>query len=172
MNTSHLFVEGYRRMLERIQQYVESLSEKEQQALFRLQHSLDHVIDEAVELDEMTREEATLLATYVKRDLQDAGQHLAETGQELSAWLRFDAELLEQRLLEWFGRAADNTKLELLQWEDTLDRATHYYRGEVTGPGSLHCAQCGHAMQFHEPALIPACPNCGAERYTRLSEVN
>jgi len=172
MNTSHLLVEGYRRMLERIQQHVESLSEKEQQALFRLQHSLDHVIDEAVELDEMTREEATLLATYVKRDLQDAGQHLAETGQELSAWLRFDAELLEQRLLEWFGRAADNTKLELLQWEDSLERATHYYSGEVTGPGSLHCAQCGHAMPFHEPTLIPACPNCGAERFTRLNEAN
>ena len=170
MNTSHPLVEGYRHMLERIQQHWEALSEKEQQALFRLQNSLDHVVEQAVELDELTREEAQIVAGYVKRDLQDAGQHLAESGQELNAWLRFDTQLLEQRMLEWFARAADNTKLELLKWEEELDRATHYYSGEVTGPGSLQCEQCGHTVQFHEPALIPACAQCGGERYTRIVE--
>jgi Zn finger protein HypA/HybF involved in hydrogenase expression len=75
-------------------------------------------------------------------------------------------------MLEWFGQAADKTKLELLQWQNELERATHYYSGEVTGPGSLQCEQCGHKLQFHEPALIPACPSCGSESYTRLDEVS
>ena len=170
MNTPNPLVEGYQRMLERIQQQWEELSAKEQQAMFQLQHSLDHVIEQAVELDELTREEAHIVAGYLKRDLQDAGQHLAETGQELGAWLRFDTELLEERLLNWFSIAADHTKLELLKWEDELDRATHYYSNEVTGPGSLQCEQCGHVVEFHAPAAIPVCSQCGGERYVRLTE--
>ncbi|MEZ5592354.1 MAG: zinc ribbon-containing protein [Gammaproteobacteria bacterium] len=172
MNSSHPLVEGYRRMLERLQQQLESLGAKEQQAMFQLQHSLDHVVEQAVELDELTREEANIVAGYIKRDLQDAGQHLAESGQELSAWLRFDAQLLEERMLEWFGQAADKTRLELLQWENELDRATHYYSGEVTGPGTLQCEQCSHTVQFHAPGVIPACPQCGGERYTRMNEAD
>lgn len=164
MSNHHPLVEAYRRMLERLNE----LNAKEQEVFQRLQNSLDHVVDQAVELDEITREEANIVAGYLKRDLQDAGQHLAETGQELNAWLRFDTQLLEQQMLDWFAQAADNTRMYWLEWE----KSQKYYTGEVTGPGTLQCEQCGAQLQFHAPAMIANCPDCDGEVFSRANDEN
>jgi hypothetical protein len=107
---------------------LEELEQAETGGAFpQLRASIEHAAEKAVELGELTREEARLIGGYLKRDLEDAGQYLTTTGQDLRAWLRFDLELLEDRMLEFLQRGVDQSRLELLAFEasaaETGDRS-------------------------------------------------
>ena len=157
-------VEAYDRMMERVSA---SLEEAEEKARPTLQKHLDRAVDKTVELEELTREEAEKVAAWLRRDLRDAGHHLAETGDELGNWLKFDIELMEQRLYEFLARAADKTKLELLELRETLEADPPHHSGEITGPGTLYCSGCGQAMHFHRTGHIPPCPKCHGSNFRR-----
>lgn len=157
-------VRAYNRMMERVKS---SLERSEQKTLAALQHSVDAAKDQAVELGELTREEADLIGAYLRRDLEDAGEYLAETGHELESWLQFDIELVEDRLWEAFTAAADQTKLAFLELEEQARLASEYRTGEVTGMGTLQCVNCGELLRFHAPGPIPPCPQCGETRFAR-----
>ena len=162
--------QAYNRMMERVKLRLEELEHAEQQVLPRLRHGIEHAAEKAVELGELTREEAHLIGSYLKRDLEDAGHYLAETGHDLGAWLRFDLELIEDRLLDLFRSAADRTRLEMLNFEETVERASHYQTGEITGLGTLQCDECGELLHFHATGSIPACPKCNATTFNRVAD--
>ena len=128
-------VDAYRRMMERVKSRLEELEQAEKAAFPQLSASIEHAAQKAVELDELTREEARLIGGYLKRDLEDAGQYLAATGHDLGAWLRFDLELLEDRLLDFFRRGVDRSRLDLLAFEAPPAGAepVRYRSGEITG---------------------------------------
>jgi hypothetical protein len=155
--------------MERVKVGLEEFEQAERDALPNLQRSVERAAETAVALGELTREEAHLLSAYVTRDLQDAGHHLATTGQDLREWLRFDLDLIEDRLLEFLQAAADKTRLEMLAFEEEVERASHYRTGEITGPGTLQCDNCGEALHFHATAHIPPCPKCHATDFSRMT---
>lgn len=161
---------AYERMMERVRERLRALEAAETETLPHLRRSIEHAAEKAVELGELTREEAQIVAGYVRRDLRDAGRHLAETGSELRDWLRFDIELIEDRLVELLSHAADRTRLELLELQAELEAASHYTSGEVTGPGTLVCDRCGETLRFRGVAVIPACPGCGHDHFSRPAE--
>jgi rubrerythrin len=165
-------VQAYDRMMERVKLRLEELEQAEQAALPQLRASIEHAAEKAVELGELTREEARLIGGYLKRDLEDAGQYLTTTGRDLRAWLRFDVELLEDRLLDFFQRGVDQSRLEFLAFEGSEADAEliEYRSGEITGPGTLQCAECGEPMIFHAPAAIAPCPICGGTMFVRIAE--
>ena len=165
-------VQAYDRMMERVKIRLEELEQAEQEALPQLRASIEHATEKAVELGELTREEAHLIGGYLKRDLEDAGQYLTTTGQDLRAWLRFDLELLEDRMLEFFQRGVDQSRLELLAFEaPSAEVETERYRGgEITGPGTLQCENCGELMIFRASATIAPCPVCGGTDFARVTE--
>ena len=165
-------IKAYDLMIERVKARLEEFEQAEREALPNLQRTIEHAAEKAVELGELTHEEAQLVGGYLKRDLQDAGQYLATTGHDLSAWLRFDLALIEDRLLELFRSAADKTRLEMLAFEETVERASHYVTGEVTGPGTLQCDNCGKLLHFHATGHIPPCPQCHTTSFSRdLSDI-
>ena len=100
---------GYERMLERTSRLVETA----ESAVPRLRELLEQAREKAVELGELTREEANRVSQYLERDVQDAASYLNETGADFREWIRFDAEQVEQRLLDAFMSVADRTRLEL-----------------------------------------------------------
>lgn len=158
-------LEGYKRMLDRVKHALQDL---ESAAESRLEKALDLAKDKALELGELTREEADRVADYLRRDVEDAANYLVgPEGQELAAWLKFDVEQIEQRLLEAFLSAADQTKLELMRLEQRGAIPNVYRAGEITGLGTLDCDQCGTSLHFHEPKHIPACPSCHNKTFTR-----
>ncbi|MDG4551096.1 MAG: hypothetical protein P9F19_16925 [Candidatus Contendobacter sp.] len=163
---------AYRRMMERVKLRLEELEQAERDALPQLRASIEHAAEKAVELGELTREEARLIGGYLKRDLEDAGQYLTATGRDLRAWLRFDVELLEDRLLDFFQRGVDQSRLEFLTFEtvETEVEPVEYRGGEITGPGTLHCKSCGEPMVFRAPAAIAPCPACGGTVFVRVGE--
>jgi predicted nucleic acid-binding Zn-ribbon protein len=157
-------VHAYHRMMERVRNAVE---EAESRTLPTIRHSVEKARDTAVELEELTHDEAEKVAYYLKRDVQDAARHLSESSHELTSWLRFDMDLIEDQLLDVFSRVADHTKLEWLDLQEELESDPPYHAGEVTGPGSLYCTACNEAVHFHHITRIPECPKCGNSTFRR-----
>jgi hypothetical protein len=156
--------DAYERMLERVD---EMLEKAEKNTIPNLKKSIEHARERAVELNELTREEAEKVATYVERDMKDAAHFLLETGEQFREWWRFDVKLIENRLLDMFANVADKTRVELEKLAGEAREASLYHTGEVTGPGTLVCIGCGKELHFHKAGHIPPCPQCHGTRFQR-----
>ena len=165
-DTVDKLVQAYESMLKRTHETIEQ-AEKESVPAFR--ELLHKARDNMVELGELTREEANKVAEYVERDIQDAAGYIADTGEDLKKWWRFDLDQIEQRLLDTFSQVADQTSVQLRNWAEQAREAALYHAGEVTGPGTLVCDACGAEMNMHEAGRIPPCPKCHATSFKRAS---
>lgn len=154
-------VNAYNRMMERVKTTADHLGYQ------NLKHAIQLAKDRAVELGELTREEAEQIGDYLVRDVEDAGQYLADSGGELKDWLRFDLQLIEERLLDMFALAADKTRLELIQLAENARHAGEYHSGHITSIGTLQCVDCGELLHFHATSHIPPCPKCHGSVFTR-----
>ena len=155
---------AYNRMMERVRHAFEN------DAVQGLQRGIDSAKHKAVELGELTREDAEQIGQWLRRDLSDAGYYLASTSSDLGKWLRFDIEQVEARLLELFQSAADRTRLEYLEFENSVAEASEYRTGQVTSPGTLRCDHCGKELHFLTTGHIPPCPGCHHTTYGRVAE--
>lgn len=160
-------VDAYERMMERVHTALEHAGKD---TLPNLQRLIDQAADKAVELKEVTREDVDRIAGYFKRDVEDAAQFLNNSGDELSRWLRFDLDLMEDRLLDMFSLVADRTSVEWMDLADRAWEASLYRTGEVTGPGTLQCTVCEELLHFHKAAHIPPCPACHGTEFRRPGE--
>lgn len=145
------------------------LDNAEQKALPTLQKNLEKAMIQSIELKEITKEEAEKLAYYIRRDLDDAAHYLEQTGDELSTWISFDLELVEQRLWDVFSKVADKTRIELAQLKAQAKRAQEYHTGEITGIGTLACESCNSLVHFKKTSRIPPCPKCHHSVFIRTS---
>ena len=113
-------IAAYERMMERVRAAAE---EADLELRPKLAWLLETAQDKAVELGELSREEAERIGDYLRRDIEDAagflaGEKIGEKGGELMDWLRLDIDIVEKRLLELFAGVADRTRLELLALEE------------------------------------------------------
>lgn len=152
-----VLAKAYETMHERV---AEKLHKVKQQTGPVLHGFIDEAKDKAVELDELTEHDAEKLALWLKRDLDDAISHIAETGDELKDWLGFETTLIESALLYMLLETADKTTVELLRLKENAERPYIYHTGEITGPGTLICDQCEEKLHFHKAGHIPPCPKC------------
>ncbi len=157
-------VGAYERMLERVD---EMLDQAEKRTLPTLKRSIEQAREKAVELNELTREEAERIGEFLERDMHAAADYLSETGEEFRNWFSFDLELIENRLLEMFANVADRTRVELDALAERAREAVYYHTGEITGPGTLICTECGKVLHFHKSGHIPPCSKCHATSFKR-----
>lgn len=155
---------AYDDMMMRVKTAYEEAEESTRPVLQRFIHKAR---DTAIELEELTKEEAEKVAYYLHRDMQDAGKQLAESGHELGDWLRFDMTQIEDRLLSVLSLVADRTRLEMLQFEHDIKEGPAWNASEITGPGTLTCDQCDTSLRFRATQQIPNCPNCDHTVYHR-----
>ena len=69
--------EAYEKMFERAAEHFHNAEEKTGPLLHKL---IDEAREKAVELRELSKEDADKLSVYLKRDLDDAADYLSETG--------------------------------------------------------------------------------------------
>lgn len=168
-NDKDRFTRAYHRMLERVR---EGLEKAEQESVPKVRERIDDAMEKAVELGELSREEGEKVAGYLRRDLEDAGRFLAETGQAWKEWLRFDMQYMQDSMWDMFARVADQTSLALKEFRREMRRYDEFRAGEVIGFGTLECNGCGKQLQFQEPATIPVCPECGGNAFVRITSAS
>lgn len=164
-HTDQKLENAYHLMMQRVQDTLADTGDSAD----TVQQALQQARDVAVEQGELSREEAEKISAWVQRDLNDAGQYLARTGGELRDWLHMDMELIELSLLDLFTSVADKTKLELMELQHDLDHRGVYRSGEIAGPGTLECQECGELLNFKKAGHIPPCPRCHATSFNRKS---
>lgn len=164
MKINQKLIDAYNTMMKRLHSVLEEAEEK---ALPSLEQNIENAKIKAIELGELTREEAEKIAIYLKRDIDDAADYLQETGEEFSSWIKFDFNLIEETLTDAFIKVADQTKLQLRQLEQRARAVNSYHTGEITGIGTLVCEQCDSALHFKKTGHIPPCPKCHATKFKR-----
>jgi len=155
---------AYEKMYERAVTNFHSAKNKSGPVLHKL---IDEAKHKAIELEELATDDASQIADWLKRDLDDKVNYLIYEENELKDWLGFETSLLETAVLDLMLKTADKTILELLKMKEMAQRPARYNSGEVTGPGTLKCEQCDEKIHFHKAGKIPSCPNCHATIFTR-----
>lgn len=158
-------VHAYDQMMEHLHALIDNTEKGTQ----NLQHLVEKARDKVVEKEEITREEAEKISEFLKRDLHNAGDYLQNSSHDMADWLHMDIELIEWNLLDLFLQAADKTKLELLLLEENVKHINEYHTGEITGPGTLVCTQCGKALHFLNTGHVPPCSQCQSTQFRRQS---
>lgn len=152
-------IHAYERMLDHLRSAMEHAG---------LREALETAKERAVELGELTREEAERVGSFLQRDVEDAARYSARTDDDLKGWLRMDLRLVESWIWDRFSSVADKTRLELMALQREMEQQSgDYYAGEITGPGTLVCSNCGEAVRFKQTKQIPPCPKCQGSVYRR-----
>lgn len=157
-------VDAYETMLSRVHEAADSVEKK---TVPWLRETLADAREKAVELGELSREEADRISAYVERDIHDAADFLVDTGREFHDWVSFDMKLMQDRLLTMLAGMADHTSEALRDIADRAREASTYHTGEITAPGVLVCTACGETLHFEKTGHVPPCPKCSATTFQR-----
>lgn len=164
--TESRLTHAYHQMLHYLKAALPDLDEK------AAKNSIETIFDKGkakvVALGHVTAEEAEEISEYLKRDVEDAARFIDDTEHNAMAWLRFDAQYVEQQLLDAFMSVADKTKTDQLYLQWRLNRGPEYLTGEVTSIGTLQCDNCGQTLNFHHISHIPPCPKCQKTIFSRI----
>jgi len=164
--------EHYEKAYERIIHRVEkTLGKAEEVTLEELKHGIDQAIEFEGDVEELTKQEASLLGAYLKRDLKNLNRFVGQTGKGLAEWLKFDMSLLESKLQSMLKQVADKTVIEQQQLEEEL--AEHdeevYMSAEYVLAGTFVCTNCDAEQEFTKPGFLMHCDQCGSEQFRRAS---
>jgi hypothetical protein len=154
---------AYEAMYENAASSLHKLKDKDLPALHKI---LDQARDKAVKIDELTESDAAQLMQWLKRDLEHAFNYLAESGNEIKGWLGFETSKLENEFFYLLLQTADQTTVELQQFKENAQHP-EYHTGEISGPGTLTCDECGEKLHFYKAGKIPPCPKCHGTVYHR-----
>jgi len=154
----------YEKMYEHVSENLKHAKEISRDVLHK---SIEDAEEKISELEEISKEDARKLSNWLKRDLYDAANYLANTEYELKDWLGFETTVLETYAKYLLEKTADPTTVELLALKENARKAGIYKTGEIAGPGALICDQCGEVLHFHKTAKVPPCPKCHASQFHR-----
>lgn len=161
---------------DRLAKAFDHLVEQVGDALHEAEEALEPTVDEIVhnaqvltrEIYALTQEEVEMLGNTLKRDLHKANEYVSQEGKEMRDWFSFDLELIEDRFADLVARAADQTWLDLRQFENENHRASIYRSGEFCTPGTFSCRKCDNRIRLSRAAQLPPCPACDRREFFRV----
>ena len=133
------------------------------------ERDIDELVDSARkrmnETGELTRTEVDEVTRAVRRDLEEFARSYNESQDEFtdSVFMRVIKESLWQEL-------ADITDKTQLEWREVFQDLNHhgvYHSGEVVGLGNLVCEKCHYHLAVYTPDVLPVCPKCGHNQFSR-----
>jgi len=159
---------AYERIINRVEK---SLEKAEEVTLEELKNGVDQAIEFEEDVEELTKQEVSLLGAYLKRDLNSFTHFMGKTGKGLAEWLKFDMALLENKLQSLLQQVADKSVLEQQRLEDELDEHDEevYASGEYVVAGTFVCTNCDEEQEFIKPGFLMSCAECGGDRFLRSS---
>jgi Zinc-ribbon containing domain len=158
-------VHAYQRMVERARQVLHGA---EAGTLPTIRRAIEVSKDTAVDLGELTREEAEWIGNALLHDLHDAAAFMTRTGREFSAWLQFDIKLIGDRIVDALLLLVDQSRLELGRLSAQGEPAAEWSSGELTVGGTFECTSCAYQFSLSGPARLDPCPRCHAQVFRRV----
>lgn len=149
---------------------VTHLYEAWDETLHSIADALTVAKDKVSALGGYTQEEINKVADAVMRDVEHAAvspSMQTEDDDDLSEWLKFDIDMIENFALDAFMSLADKTRVQLAALELDAKQYHPYTAGDVTGPGTFTCDACGKEIAFKSTSVIPKCPACSSNTFTR-----
>ena len=108
-------------------------------------------------------QELALVEEFLKRDI--ASYLKEQTAEDIS--FSPTAIALENTLWQWLSEITDRSQV---QWHELQQDFKHhgcYKSGEIINQGMLTCDNCGHQMRIDFPGVIPDCPQCDSDSFSR-----
>ncbi|MEW6691505.1 MAG: hypothetical protein AB1340_01555 [Pseudomonadota bacterium] len=156
--------EGYRAMSERVHQILQHAGEG---MVHTLEEALLKAREQAYTLGELSREEAEVVATALKRDVEGVALAMMQAEVGAKQWMETDLTVAERSLLERALSGADPTTLDLLRlkelWTEREQAPVH--AGTEAGKGAYECVACGEIIHLEQAATVPPCPRCKGTRF-------
>ncbi len=158
----------YNRMLATVEARFGEMENRTREAL---REEIANAVEFENELEEMTREEVDLLATYLRRDLEHLMKFVDETGEGVGEWLRLDLSLIERQLSDLLFSIADKSQLDTLELDQKIHNQDvgHYISGEIATAGVLRCLSCAHMRCLTETSHIEPCEACNSHYFERVT---
>jgi len=156
------FVEAYNDLMEHLYEIMDD-------TLHSVADAMEIAKEKTSQLGGLTQEEINEVATFLMRDIEHAAITVPAVSDKnsLAEWFHFDINLIENFALDDFFSLADKTRIELAKIENEAKKYHPYKSGDITGPGSFICDNCGKQIAFKSTSEIPECPECKAKTFTR-----
>lgn len=158
------------KLIEAYNNFMGHLYEVMDDGIHSLAEAMEKTKKKTSEIGGLTQEELNKVSDFVQRDIEHAAHTINKTDKtdndDLSEWLKFDIDLIENFALDAFMSVADKTSIELARLK-TIAQVNTYHSGEITGPGTFVCDQCDKEIAFKSTSVIPKCPSCGADTFVR-----
>jgi len=136
--------------------------------LHSIAEALEIAKDKTSALGGHTQEEINKIADFVMRDVEHAAVSAPDSHRDsLKEWLKFDIDLIENFALKSFMDIADKTRVKLAALEMDAKQYHPYHSGDIAGPGTFICDQCGKQISFKSTGVIPQCPECQTDSFSR-----
>lgn len=123
-----------------------------------VQRAVDTAADRLASLQSLSQEEGARAARSIKRDLASTRSNFGRARDVIQ--LSVDPSRVGGGFTDLaahlFGRAGD----QFQEWAARSEEALEFSTGEVTGPGTLTCTECGTELHLKRPSHIPPCPKC------------
>lgn len=161
------FIDAYNKLMEHLYEAMDDTLHTVAEAMEIAKEKISEI---GGHTQEFTQEELDRLAHYVMRDIEHAAttpSPIKKEDDSLAEWLKFDIDLIENFALDAFLDVADKTRIELAKLEKQAQQYHPYQSGEITGPGTFTCDECGKQIAFKSTSVIPECPSCGGKHFTR-----
>ena len=98
--------EAYNNMYEHVAANIHKITDKTGPVLHDL---IDEAREKGNELDDLTEEEIKNISVWLKRDLDEALNYLAETEYAVRDWLGFETSLIKNTVIRMMLESADKT---------------------------------------------------------------
>jgi len=156
---------AYETMYEHVAANIHKVKDRSGPLLHEL---VDEAKDKVIELEEVAEEDAEKVSTWLKRDLEDVVHYLSEADYAVKEWLGFETALIKSEIIRLLLETADKTTVQLLRMKENARKPYLYHTGEIAGPGTLICDECGEKLHFHKAGHIPPCPKCHKTDFHRI----
>ena len=113
---------------------------------------------EIVGTGDISRTQAEKLTAFFRRDFSTHSENLRKTGENLKK--NVAPKKLSVTLRGAFSRSLKSVAGKLEEVAEKSEKALEYKTGEMAGPGTLTCKECGGEMKLTSAVRIPPCPKC------------
>ena len=149
----------YEKMSKAVRENLEKAGELTEETLER---ALKESREWARQLREHYADDVPKVVEFLRRDFQDAIRLTREQTRK-----KLDIDRLGVGVLAFVQRMAQKAGSRLDSFASRLGERLTYKTGEIAGPGTLTCLNCGQQMAIETASRIPPCPKCRGTGFRR-----